>query len=210
MPVLPRHALPFAPKGARIGLFGGSFDPAHAGHVHVTRHVLRRLKLDQIWWLVTPGNPLKAHGPAPLDTRLDRARALMQHPRVQVSPLEAQLGTTYSADTLSAMSQLYPKRDFVWIMGADNLAGFHKWDSWREIAATLPIAVVARPGQQRAALSSVAARSFAHARLPDRAAGTLAGRAAPAWCFVMLPMRDISSSRLRASTQWHGGDINHD
>ena len=202
MPVLPRHVLPSAPKGARIGLFGGSFDPAHEGHVHVTRHALRRLQLDQIWWLVTPGNPLKAHGPAPLDTRLRRAHALMQHPRVQVTPLEARLGTTYSADTLSMIAHLYPQRDFVWIMGADNLAGFHRWESWRDIAATFPMAVVARPGQQRGALHSVAARSLAHARLPERAAATLAGRPAPAWCFLMLPMRDISSTRLRAQSCW--------
>ncbi len=202
MPVLPRHTMPAAPKGARVGLFGGSFDPAHAGHVHVTRQALMRLRLDQIWWLVTPGNPLKAQGPAPLDTRLQRARAVMCHPRVRLTQIEAQLGTRFSADTVSALLQLYPHRDFVWIMGADNLAGFHHWENWRAIMNSLPVAVMARPGQQRGALASVAARSFAAARVPDRQAATLAGRRAPAWSFVMLPMRDISSTRLRAQGDW--------
>ncbi|TVP71758.1 MAG: nicotinate-nucleotide adenylyltransferase [Rhodobacteraceae bacterium] len=204
MPVLPRHALPAAPKGVRIGLFGGSFDPAHEGHVHVTRHALKRLQLDQIWWLVTPGNPLKATGPAPLDTRLARARALMQHPRVQLTQVEAQLGTRFSSDTVRVLLKLYPQRDFVWIMGADNLAAFHRWENWRDIMARLPVAVIARPGQQRGALASVAARSFAAARLPDAQVASLAGRKTPAWSFVMLPMRDISSTRLRAQGDWQG------
>ncbi len=202
MPVLPRHALPAAPKGARIGLFGGSFDPAHEGHAHVTRHALKRLRLDLVWWLVTPGNPLKATGPAPLDTRLERARAVMRHPNVQVTEIEARLDTRFSADTLRAILELYPQRNFVWIMGADNLARFHHWENWRAIMASLPIAVMARPGQQRGALASVAARSFAKARLPAAEAASLAGRAAPAWSFVMLPMRDISSTRLRARGDW--------
>ncbi|TDW38708.1 nicotinate-nucleotide adenylyltransferase [Roseinatronobacter bogoriensis subsp. barguzinensis] len=206
MPVLPRHALPSAPIGAAIGLFGGSFDPAHEGHVHVTQHALRRLQLDQIWWLVSPQNPLKRSGPAPLDTRLGQARSLMRHPRVQVTPIEAQLGTRYTADTLRALLRLYPRRRFVWIMGADNLAGFHRWDNWRVIMESLPIAVVARPGQQLAALSSVAARRYMHARLPQRAAPLLSKARAPAWCFLTGPMRDISSSGLRAKGVWQGAD----
>lgn len=202
MPVLPRHVLPFAPKGARIGLFGGSFDPAHEGHVHITRHALKRLHLDQIWWLVTPGNPLKAHGPAPLAERLTHARALMRHPRVTITPIELHLGTRYSADTLAAILHLYPQRDFVWIMGADNLAGLHRWENWQALMAMLPVAVLARPGQQRAALGSVAARSFQACRLPAAQAGQLAATPPPAWSFLRVPMRDISSSRLRAHGAW--------
>lgn len=199
MPVLPRHRLPVAPKRAVIGLFGGSFDPAHSGHVHVTLHAMRALGLDQVWWLVSPGNPLKSTGPAPLDLRLARARALMRHPRVHITDIEAQIGTRYTADTLSHLLRLYPERRFVWVMGADNLASFHHWEDWRGILARLPVAVIARPGQVRGALSSVAARSFRGARVPARA---LAHSAPPAWSFVMLPMRDISSTQLRARGDW--------
>ncbi|MCC5955847.1 MAG: nicotinate-nucleotide adenylyltransferase [Natronohydrobacter sp.] len=199
-----RHALPYAPKGARIGLFGGSFDPAHEGHVHVTHHALRRLRLDQVWWLVTPGNPLKAHGPAPLDARLARARSLMRDPRVQITQVESLLGTRYSADTLAAIKRLYRDRHFVWIMGADNLAGFHRWENWRSIMALMPVAVFARPGQQRAALGSVAARRFAAAQRPETQAGRLTTLPPPAWSFLRLPMRNISSTHLRARGDWGG------
>ncbi len=208
MPVLPRHDLPFAPVGASVGLFGGSFDPAHEGHVHVTGHALKRLQLDQLWWLVSPGNPLKQAGPAPLDARVARARALMRHPRVQITPIEAQLGTRYTADTLRALMHHYPGRRFVWIMGADNLAGFHRWDNWRWIMESLPIAVVARPGQQRGALSSVAARRYAQARIAARSAPVLQTVPAPAWCFLTIPLRNISSTHLRAQGVWQGADAN--
>ena len=201
MAVLPRHLLPPAPKGAVIGLFGGSFDPAHQGHVHVTRHALRALGLDQVWWLVSPGNPLKAHGPAPLAQRVARAQAIMRHPRVRITAIEAALGTRYSADTLAALQRLYPGRRFVWIMGADNLANFHHWENWRGILNRLPVAVIARPGQVRAALSSVAARSHAGARVCPR---VLSRTQVPAWAFLMLPMRNISSSQLRAQGRWQG------
>ena len=204
MPVLPRHALPFAPKGATIGLFGGSFDPAHAGHVQVTQHGLRLLALDQLWWLVSPGNPLKAHGPAPLEVRLAQSRRLMQHPRVQVTPVEGALGTRYTADTLRELTRRYIGRRFVWIMGADNLANFHRWENWRAIMQMLPVAVVARPGEQLRALSSVAARSYAAARLPAHDSARLGRMQAPAWCFLTVPMCDLSSSRLRAEGAWQG------
>ena len=200
VPVLPRHILPHAPRGARIGLFGGSFDPAHAGHVHVTHHALRALGLDQVWWLMTPGNPLKAKGPAPTAQRLAHAKALMRHPRVQITTVEAALQTRFTADTLAQLRRLYRGRHFVWIMGADNLAHFHAWDNWRAIMAQVPVAVVARPGQVRGALASVAARTFRGARLYD--ARALVRVDAPAWSFVTLPMRDISSSALRASGRW--------
>lgn len=202
LPVLARHQLPHAPKGATIGLFGGSFDPAHLGHVQVTRHALRAMGLDQVWWLVSPGNPLKQHGPAPLSQRVTRARSLMQHPRVQITALEADLNTRYTADTLAQILRLYPERRFVWIMGADNLANFHKWEDWPLIMATLPIAVIARPGQVRPAFASVAARAYRGAQVPARVARFLPFLPAPAWCFLTMPMRDISSSQLRAAGEW--------
>ena len=197
-----RHSLPSAPKGATIGLFGGSFDPAHEGHAHVTRHALRAFGLDRVWWLVSPGNPLKANGPAPMAQRVQRATALMSHPRVTITTAEARLGTRYTADTLRRLMQLYPDRRFVWIMGADNLAGFHHWENWRWIMQSVPVAVIARPGQQRAALSSVAARAYAGNRILPARATQLATLHAPTWCYVTIPMRDISSTQLRAAGFW--------
>ena len=198
MPVIPRHKLPAAPEGAAIGLFGGSFDPAHDGHVHVTRHALRALGLDQVWWLVSPGNPLKPNAPMPLRARLARARAIMRHPRVQVTGVEQVLSTRYTADTLRALRALYPGRRFVWIMGADNMASLHRWENWRVIAGLMPMAVIARPGAMLRARRSVAARVLAGARLAQRDARRLKDKAAPAWCFVQVPLRDISSTQLRA------------
>lgn len=193
-----RFKLPFAPPGSTVGVLGGSFDPAHAGHVHLTREALRRLRLDRLWWLVTPGNPIKPHGPAPLAHRMAGARALMQHPRVTITDVECPLGTRYTAATLEALRKHYPDVRFVWIMGADNLAQFHLWDRWGEIFRTTPVAVMARPGQQMPALTSKAARRFARARIAPQAASTLAHRPAPAWVFLSMPKRDISSTRLRA------------
>lgn len=202
MPILPRHNLPNAPKGAVIGVFGGSFDPAHHGHAHVSRHALRALALDQLWWLVSPGNPLKQNGPAPLPQRMARARALVNDPRIHVTDIESKLGTRYTADTLRELRRLYPQRRFVWIMGADNLAGLDRWENWRWIMRNVPVAVIARPGQQRHALTSIAARSFAQARLSPRAAPALARMRAPAWAFLTIPMRDISSTQIRAAGGW--------
>lgn len=202
MPVLPQYQLPHAPDGATVGLFGGSFDPAHAGHVHVTRHALRALKLDRMWWLVSPGNPLKPNAPAALAARMEHARRLIDDPRVIVSDIEARLGTRATCDTLAALQTRFPRLRFVWIMGADNLAGFHHWENWRSIAARVPMAVIARPGAQQAALGSVAARSLRGHRVPQAQAAALAHRRAPAWCFMTIPMRAISSSELRATGRW--------
>ncbi|HHS94601.1 MAG TPA: nicotinate-nicotinamide nucleotide adenylyltransferase, partial [Rhodobacterales bacterium] len=128
-----RHELPYAPPGARVGLLGGSFVPAHEGHAHITREALKRFGLDRVWWLVSPGNPLKAHGPAPLPKRMARARAVMRDPRVTITDIEARLGTRYTAQTLERLFALYPQLRFTWLMGADNLAGFHHWERWEEI-----------------------------------------------------------------------------
>ena len=184
-----------------IGLLGGSFDPAHEGHVHITREALKRLGLTRVWWLVSPGNPLKPNPPAPLVARMERAKALVgDDPRIVVTDLEARLGTRATADTLDRLGARYPGVRFVWIMGADNLAQFHRWQRWRHILDTVPVAVMARPGQSLPALTSFAARAFAGARL-DRPERIVQGRP-PAWGFVMLPMSDASSSAIRAKGEW--------
>ncbi len=202
--VLNRIGFPSARAGQAVGLLGGSFDPAHAGHVQITREAMRRFGLDRVWWLVSPGNPLKARGPQPIGRRIAAARDLIRDPRVEVSDIEARLGTRYTAATLARLRELYPGVRFVWLMGADNLAGFHRWQNWRDIAALVPIGVVARPGVGLAALSAPAARAMRHARLGAEGARTLPGAAAPAWCYVQLPLRRESSSVLRAGGDWPG------
>ena len=200
-----REGWPMARPGRRIGLLGGSFDPAHDGHAHITREALKRFGLDEVWWLVSPGNPLKERGPAPLDQRLRVAREVMQHPRVRVTALESDLGTRFTSATLAALQSSYPGVVFVWLMGADNLAEFHKWDRWRDIMASVPVGVLARPGQRISARMSPAARQFRTARLNARQAMLLPKRSAPAWCFVNLPMSDLSSTEIRDRGAWSGG-----
>lgn len=194
--------LPHATPGLRVGLLGGSFDPAHAGHVHITHEALRRFGLDRVWWLVTPGNPLKADAPAALERRLAAARAIMRHPRVEVTDVEARLGTRYTAQTLQRLSVLYPGVRFVWLMGADNLATFHKWQNWRGIMRSVPVGVLARPGEQVRAGLSPAAKAFAHARIEDNQAAGLAMMDAPAWVMRTGPTVDQSSTAIRASGAW--------
>ncbi|PKP82294.1 MAG: nicotinic acid mononucleotide adenylyltransferase [Alphaproteobacteria bacterium HGW-Alphaproteobacteria-2] len=199
-----RHGFPHAEPGQRIGLLGGSFDPAHAGHAHITREALKRFHLDRVWWLVSPGNPLKPLGPAPMARRLARARRVMSHPRVTVTGIEARLGTRYTAETLDRLAARYPGVRFVWLMGADNLTSFHRWQRWQDILHRVPVGVLARPGKRIPARQSVAARAFAHRRLPEAAAPLLALRTAPAWCFLNVPMVDLSSSRIRSAGEWRG------
>ena len=194
---------PWAAPGQVVGLLGGSFDPPHAGHVHLTREALKRLGLDQVWWLVSPGNPLKRNPPAPLPQRMAAARALMRHPRVTVTDLEAGFGTRATIDTLTALQRAYPRLRFVWLMGADNLAGFHRWERWPDILNSVPVAVLARPGQRLKGLTAPAARRFAFARLGQGQAGLLRRRAPPVWVFVDMPMRRESSTALRAAASGH-------
>jgi nicotinate-nucleotide adenylyltransferase len=183
----------------RIGLFGGSFDPPHDGHRAVSLEALKRLGLDQVWWLVSPQNPLKPHAPsADLARRIAAARTLADHPRIKVTGIEAALGTNYTAETLRKLAERLPGVDLVWMMGADNLASFHRWRDWEEIAASVPIAVFNRPGLALRALSAHAARTLARARLPERDAGSLAGKPAPAWVFLASPHVPLSSTALRA------------
>ena len=197
-----RHSLPYAAPGQVIGLLGGSFDPAHEGHAHITREALKRFALDRVWWLVSPGNPLKKRGPAPLEKRMARAREVMQHPKVEVTDIEAQLGTRYTAETLAELRRLYPQVRFVWLMGADNMAQLHLWQDWRQIMESVPIGVLARPGQRISARMSRAAGLYAPYRIPGRFGHLLARAEAPAWCFVNVPMNDASSTAIRARGDW--------
>lgn len=197
------QGFPKAQAGMVVGLLGGSFDPAHEGHVHITREAIRRIGLDRVWWLVSPGNPLKARQPAPMGERMARARAMLgDDPRVVVSDLEERLGTRATVDTLVRLRAMYPGVRFVWIMGADNLVQFHRWSRWRQIMAQVPVAVMARPGAGLAARLSVTARTFRGAEVGR--AERLAGQALPAWCFVNLPLNRMSSSAIRARGEWRG------
>ena len=194
------QGFPHAEPGMVIGLLGGSFDPAHDGHVHITEQALSRMGLDQIWWLVTPGNPLKARQPAPMADRIARAKAIMRDPRVKITDLEARLGTRYTAQTIRRLKAIYPRVKFVWLMGADNLVQFHKWEDWREIMRMVPVGVLARPGAGVAARTSVAARTFRGQRVGR--GEWLGSREAPAWVFVNLPLNKASSTAIRAKGEW--------
>ena len=200
-----KQGFPPARPGMCIGLLGGSFDPAHEGHAHITREAIKRLGLDEVWWLVSPGNPLKSRGPAPLADRMKRARAVMRHPRVRVTALEAELGTRYTFQTLTRLTALYPGVRFVWLMGADNLADFHRWENWRGVMGLLPVAVLARPGQRISARMSVAARYFRRDRLLGREAQLLCHAEPPAWVFLNVPLNSLSSTSIRAGGDWARG-----
>ena len=194
-----RQGFPIATTGQRVGLLGGSFDPAHEGHVRLTEEALKRFGLDRVWWLVTPGNPLKAHGPAPLAERIAYARGIMDDPRVSVTGIEALLGTRKTVDTIAALQDSYPEVLFTWLMGSDNLVQFPRWERWREIAARVPIGVLARPGSRLKARLSKAARIMAADRLPDSHARLLGSTPPPVWAMVDMPLSNASSTAIRAA-----------
>jgi nicotinate-nucleotide adenylyltransferase len=183
-----------------VGLLGGSFNPAHAGHRHVSLEALKRLKLDQIWWLVAEQNPLKpARGMAPLARRLKAARDFADHPRIKIFDLETRLGTRYTNDTVKALTALFPRTRFVWLMGADNLAQIRHWQRWPDIFKTLPVAVLARPAYCRRALAGLAAQRFAPRRIAAAKAAGLKYMRPPAWTFLWARLDPSSASDLRAA-----------
>jgi nicotinate-nucleotide adenylyltransferase len=183
-------------KGLRIGLLGGSFNPAHEGHLHVSEVGLEMLGLDYVWWLVSPQNPLKpATGMAPFDKRLAGARALARHRRIRVTGIESELGTQFTIDTVAALTRRFPQLRFVWLMGSDNLEDFQRWRRWPEIAARLPIAVVIRPGSTLAPLYAKVAQRLARARLRD--GRHIADASPPAFTIIDAPRNALSATAIR-------------
>lgn len=190
--------MPHVEPGMSVGLFGGSFNPPHDGHRLVAEIALRTLGLDQLWWMVTPGNPLKSRRAlAPLADRLTMSEKLFPHPKLRVTAFEQSLGSSYTAQVLAHVKARNPGVHFVWIMGADNLAGFHRWQNWQKIAMTFPIAVIDRPGSTLAFLSSLMARTFDYARIDEHDAPRLARMPAPAWTFIHGPRSSLSSTQIR-------------
>lgn len=201
------HGPPRFGDGRRmaVGLLGGSFNPAHDGHLHVARTALRRLGLDQVWLLVSPGNPLKPRaGMAPLAERLRSARRLADGRRILATDIERHLGTRYTIETLHALQRRFPRTRFVWLMGADNLQQFSQWRRWMRIAADVPFAVLPRPTYTRAALAARAAHRLAPFRLRAVRARGLAGLPAPAWVLLDGQQNASSATALREATEGDG------
>ena len=190
---LPRHA-----RGMRIGLVGGTFNPPHQAHLLISLIALKRLKLDRVWWLVTPGNPLKNNTLLPpVAERIHAARNLARHPRIDVTGFESAIHTRYTYDTLAWLVRRHPGVRFVWLMGADNLAGFHRWNRWKAIFRLIPVAVMDRPGATFTAARGKAALTFSSRRLPESAAPKLALKRPPAWVFLHGTRSSLSSTELR-------------
>lgn len=183
--------------GMRVGLYGGTFDPPHDGHRHVASTALKRLQLDRVWWLVSPGNPFKANPPAPLAERMDAVRSLAPGPRHVVSALELRLPSHRTVDVVAWLQTRHRGVRFVWIMGADGLAELHRWKAWREIVARTPLAVIARPGAGLAARFSPAARTLANVRTPESRAHSLVNTGAPGWTYLTEPLHPQASRLLR-------------
>jgi nicotinate-nucleotide adenylyltransferase len=187
-------------SGRRIGLLGGSFNPAHDGHRHISMLALRQLRLHEVWWLVSPQNPLKpASGMADLSERLAFAKTVARHPQIVVSDIEAHLNTRHTLDTLRRLKRRCGRTRFVWLMGADNLTQISQWRDWTSIFDTVPIAVFARPGYSMLALAGKAAHRYARIRMPARVASGLATRRPPAWVFLHSQLHHASASEIRAA-----------
>lgn len=190
--------MPPVENGMAVGLFGGSFNPPHEGHVIVANTALKRLKLDQLWWMVTPGNPLKDHSRlAPLADRIRLSEELANDPYIKVTAFEAAHEIRYTADTIALVLAQHPKVNFVWIMGADSLNSFHEWERWCSIVENMPIAVLDRPGSTLSHHSSTMARLFNAAQIDEKDASKLARMTPPAWTFIHGPRSPLSSTTLR-------------
>ncbi|GES46925.1 putative nicotinate-nucleotide adenylyltransferase [Rhizobium dioscoreae] len=192
--------MPHAERGMVVGLFGGSFNPPHRGHALVAEIAIRRLGLDQLWWMVTPGNPLKSRNHlAPLAERIALSEQILHNPRIKVTAFEQTLGMSYTANTLAYVKARNRQVHFIWIMGADSLNTFHRWQKWQEIAQTFPIAVIDRPGSTLSYLSAKMAKTFHSARVDEDDARVLWKKRAPAWTFIHGPRSALSSTALRAA-----------
>ncbi|WP_292103769.1 nicotinate-nucleotide adenylyltransferase [Brevundimonas sp.] len=186
--------------GLKVGLLGGSFNPAHEGHAHVAETAMQRLGLDRVIWLVSPQNPLKDHSEtAPLAERMASAQAFARGPAMVVSDFESRVGCRWTVDTLRAITARHPGVKFVWLMGSDNLATFHRWRGWTDIAAAMPMAVIARPGSQLQSRTAPAARRYAAFRVPQEQARLLPDTPAPAWTYLTAPLNRASSTAIRAA-----------
>lgn len=194
-----RRITPAIAAGQAVGLLGGSFNPAHGGHLALSLAALRHLRLDRVWWLVTPQNPLKrADSYLDLADRCARARLVTaRHPRIVVSDIEARLGVRYTVETVGALRERFPRTRFVWLMGADSLAGFHRWRRWREIVRLLPIAVFSRPGQTTRAALGLGAGALRRAWIPPTRAASLARCSPPAWTLLRTVHDPSSATALR-------------
>lgn len=189
-------------EAGRIGLLGGSFNPAHAGHLHLSRTAIKRLGLDAVWWLVSPQNPLKpTAGMAPFEERLAGARDAARHPRIWATGLEADFGSRYTADTLRLLRLRFPRARFVWLMGADNMLQIPRWARWTEIFDHTPVAVVARPAYSWNVMHGKATQRYRHARLGNRSASRLAREPAPAWLYLATRLHLASATEIRAGRQ---------
>ena len=183
----------------RIGILGGSFNPAHDGHRHISLEALKRLRLDEVWWLVSPQNPLKPQeGMAPFEDRIEKAKSVADHPRIRVTDIEKGFGTTYTAETLARLSRRFPTQRFVWLMGADNLSQISRWSRWTRIFHTVPVAVFDRPPYSLTALHGTVARRFSRSRVAERRARSLPRMAPPAWVFLHTVRHSATASAIRA------------
>lgn len=190
-------------RNARVGLLGGSFNPAHEGHRHISLLAMRHLQLDAVWWLVSPQNPLKATSTmASQQRRIDSAVQVANHPRIHVSDIENALHTRYTVDTVARLQDHFSTTRFVWLMGSDNLRQFHRWKNWQKLFSLLPVCVIARPPYGdivRASPASVYARPFT---LPAHMASALPDYPAPAMTILPTPLSDLSSTAIRAAGKW--------
>lgn len=198
---------PVAFPGQRIGLLGGSFNPPHQGHLRISLHALKKLRLDRVWWIVTPGNPLKENNNlASLEERMAAARRLARHPRIEITGFEEALPSRYTAATIAFLTRRFAGTRFVWLMGADNLVSIHRWNAWTEIYARVPIAVLDRPGWRLRGLSSKAAGRYRQGFVGEDRANALPRRRPPAWTFITLPLSPQSSTEIRRRRAAKGRD----
>ncbi|MFD0985883.1 nicotinate-nucleotide adenylyltransferase [Methyloligella solikamskensis] len=193
----PQARTPLAFPGMRIGLLGGSFNPAHEAHRHITLTALKRLQLDQVWWLVTPGNPLKEQTGPGIEERAASAAAMARHPKIEVTDFEKGHRSAYTVDTIRYLKRRYPETRFVWLMGADNMADMHRWKDWRALFQMVPVAVFDRPGFRMKARAGKAAQFFARDFVDSGDAAGLALMHPPAWTIVTLPLSSLSSTEIR-------------